>query len=133
MAARRGPAERGGEVSMEPTPAMIAAGTSEMLAFDSRFESEADCVLSIFNAMMAVVEPSNVVQFSGITTIDESPQTTLEKAKCWGMEKCMVIGLDANNQLCFGGSWSEAGEMLLTLEAAKQQIIQTVIPSEVGR
>ena len=40
----------------EITPAMIAAGVSALLDFDSRFEKEADVVVDIFCAMMAAKE-----------------------------------------------------------------------------
>jgi hypothetical protein len=33
------------------TPAMISAGKRELLSFDARFESEADAVERIYNAM----------------------------------------------------------------------------------
>jgi hypothetical protein len=40
----------------EITPAMIAAGVSALLDFDSRFERESDAVISIFEAMVAAKE-----------------------------------------------------------------------------
>lgn len=58
------------------------------------------------------------------TFASEPPETTLKKAKKWGMERCMIIGLDDDGQLIFGGSFSEVPEMIFLLEIAKQFILE---------
>lgn len=65
-----------------------------------------------------------VIHFNGITKIDEPPESVLEKAKLWGMTECIVIGLDGAGDLVFGGSIAGTGEIMLLLEAAKQQLIE---------
>lgn len=48
-----------------------------------------------------------VVPFTGITCVEEPPEQVLEKAKEWGLEKVVIVGLTADNELIVGGSFSE--------------------------
>lgn len=68
-----------------------------------------------------------VLKFKGITTVDEPIDNILDKAKSWGMIKCVVIGLDENGALKFGGSLSDAGEIMIMLEAAKLDLIKNTL------
>jgi len=65
----------------------------------------------------------NVIDFHGITTVDELPELVLEKAKLWGMEHCVIIGHDGDGLLQFGSSTSSAKEILFLLERAKHFIL----------
>lgn len=69
----------------------------------------------------------DVLRFRGITTVDEPIDGFLDKAKTWGMAKCIVIGLDDAGVLKFGGSLSEAGEIMIMLEAAKLDLIKNTL------
>lgn len=65
----------------------------------------------------------NVINFVGYTVIPIPPEELLEKAKGWGMVRCMVIGIDEDGDLAFGGSFSEISEMNLLLDRAKYDIL----------
>lgn len=64
-----------------------------------------------------------VIPFTGFTTLSEPCESLLEKAKLWGMEKCLVIGIDEEGALLFGGSFWNEGESILMLERAKKIIV----------
>lgn len=70
---------------------------------------------------------AEILKFTGITCIDEAPEDALEKAKAWGMTDCVILGLDDAGKLCFGGSTSDAGKIMLMLEAAKLEIIKNTL------
>ena len=70
----------------------------------------------------------NVVAFNGNTRIDQPPPEILEKAKDWGMSRCLIVGIDDDGEFHFGGSFSDAGEMVLLLEEAKRRVLATVFP-----
>ena len=74
---------------------------------------------------MADEKDNKVVPFTGITTVDVPPEKVLESAKEWGMEYCLIIGNDKDNDLCFGGNTSDKLKMLMLLERAKQLLMQT--------
>lgn len=65
----------------------------------------------------------NIVQFPGNTCIPESAESFLNKAKEWEADSCIVIGLNKNEELLFGGNLSEVGEIILLLEMAKKFIV----------
>ena len=68
-----------------------------------------------------------VIQFPGITVADWPPEVSLEKAKAWGMEMCTILGFDKNGKLVFGSSTSDAGKIIMMLEAAKLQVIKDTL------
>ena len=68
----------------------------------------------------------NIVQFTGNTILPDTPENALEKAKQWGLSKVIIIGLSEDSDLLFGGSFSEAGDMILVLEWAKKAILDTL-------
>lgn len=67
---------------------------------------------------------SKVIQFPGETCADWPADVVLEKAKDWGMEHCVVLGLDKDGKLQFGGSTSDSGTIMMMLEAAKIDIVK---------
>ena len=67
-----------------------------------------------------------IIPFPGEMTVDEPVDAMLEKAKAWGMTQCTVIGFKEDGELIFGGSTSDMGNVLLMLEGAKHQIMQTL-------
>jgi hypothetical protein len=67
----------------------------------------------------------NIIRFTGATKIPEDPALTLEKAKGWEMDRCIIIGW-ADEDFRFGGSFSEMGEMLILLEKAKQHLLAQI-------
>jgi hypothetical protein len=64
-----------------------------------------------------------VVKFTGITTVPEPPEITLEKAKSWGLERVVIIGADANGDLLFGASFSEVESINFLIDKAKQKVL----------
>lgn len=72
---------------------------------------------------------TNILPFTGTTTVDQPPETVLERAKGWGMERCVILGYRPDGSVAFGGSFSDTGDILLLLELARQ----FVIDGEMGR
>ncbi len=66
---------------------------------------------------------AEVVPFPGDTKIDEPPEGVLEKAKAWGMERCIVLGWKEDGTFCFGGSFSELGEIILLLRSGEHHLM----------
>jgi len=64
-----------------------------------------------------------VLPFEGLTTVEIPPAELLDKAKEWGMTKCLVIGVDVDGDLCFGGSFSDVPLINLLLDHAKLHIL----------
>ncbi len=69
---------------------------------------------------------AEIIKFTGITSIPESPEITLEKAKHWNMDRCLILGWHTDGQFMIGGSFSEMGEMLILLEKAKQHLMASI-------
>lgn len=69
---------------------------------------------------------AEILAFTGLTILPDDPKAALEKAKGWGMEKVVIVGLDRRGMLVFGGTHSTAGEALLLLEIAKKRVMETV-------
>lgn len=65
--------------------------------------------------------------FDGLTSLPESPESVLDKAKEWGMEKCIIVGYSPEGRMIFGGSFCEPGEIVLLLELAKKFVIDNEI------
>jgi hypothetical protein len=67
---------------------------------------------------------SEILKFTGLSRIPEKPEAILEKAKDWGMERCLVLGWKSENgKLVFGGSHCEVADLVLLLEAAKKALL----------
>ncbi len=60
-----------------------------------------------------------VIPFPGTTLVRVPPEEMLEQAKNWGMVKCLVIGIDDKDELCFGGSFSDTALINMLLDLAK--------------
>lgn len=69
-----------------------------------------------------------VIEFTGATSVPEDPAITLERAKGWGLKSVVIIGFTPDDELQFGGSISDAPEILLLLELAKKRLFETVDP-----
>lgn len=66
---------------------------------------------------------ADILAFTGDTKIQDRPETVLEKAKGWGMERCIVLGWKEDGSFCFGGSFSELGEIVLLLRCGEQHLM----------
>lgn len=64
---------------------------------------------------------NEVVPFPGNTILPEAPNSILEKAKTWGLERCLVIGWDDNGEFIHGGSHCDIAGNILLLELAKKR------------
>lgn len=66
---------------------------------------------------------AQIIPLGTVTCVDEPPDTLLEKAKAWGMDRCVVLGFDENGGFYFGGSFSNLAEIVLLLEAGKHRLM----------
>lgn len=66
---------------------------------------------------------AEVVSFPGDTVADWPVDVALEKAKNWGMERCVIVGTDPDGNLRFGGSTSDIAYMNFVLDMAKADLI----------
>jgi hypothetical protein len=57
------------------TPAMIEAGLSALFAFDSRFETECDCVVDVFRAMWRAMEVHERAEDRPTVRREDGPQS----------------------------------------------------------
>lgn len=62
---------------------------------------------------------AKIIQFPGKTKVDIPVDDLLEKAVDWQMEKALIIGVDEDDRLCFGGSFSDVALINLLLDKAK--------------
>ena len=65
----------------------------------------------------------DILQFSGITKVEVSTTEMLEAAMKWEMTKCVVVGINEDGELCFGGSFSDISLINLLLDRAKQCVL----------
>lgn len=70
---------------------------------------------------------AEILSFTGMTCVDEPPEQLLEKAKAWGMERCVVVGFDEAGELCFGGSFGDTACALLMLKLAERQLLDNSV------
>jgi hypothetical protein len=69
-------------------------------------------------------DDSNVIPMRGLIMYqDEAPEITLEKAKAWGMKRCVVVGESPDGKLIFGMSFSDVETINWMLDLAKAQLI----------
>ena len=61
----------------------------------------------------------DVINMGGMTTAPDTPENVLEKAKDWNMKECIVIGLDEDGDLTFGGTSCELRDILHLLKLAE--------------
>ncbi len=66
---------------------------------------------------------TKVLQFSGQTRVDTPANDLLEQAKLWGMERVLVVGLDDDGDLCFGGNTSDHPTINFLLDKAKHSLM----------
>ncbi len=67
---------------------------------------------------------AEIVKFTGNTLMPTTPKSILTQAKKWEMDRCIIIGETKGGELKFGGSFCEAGDVLMLLELAKKFIIE---------
>ena len=80
----------------------------------------------VFPYLAGAFVSAEVINFPGDTTLPEPPAATLEKAKGWDLESCVIVGWDRKGDLVLGGSFCETGEILILLEKAKMHLMATV-------
>ena len=71
----------------------------------------------------------NIVNFPGITKAPEPPNQILEKAKDWDLARVLVVGANEAGDLVWGGSFSEAEDILWLLEMAKTELMREALDS----
>lgn len=67
---------------------------------------------------------AEILKYEGLTTLSEPAESVLEKAKGWGMDRCVIIGYRQDGSLAFGGNHAEAPEILMLLELAKKWLLE---------
>lgn len=67
---------------------------------------------------------ADIVKFPGNTLVATTPKAILTQAKKWDMDRCIIIGETKSGEMKFGGSFCEAGDILILLEMAKKFIIE---------
>lgn len=72
---------------------------------------------------------SNVVQFTGITTLDLDADHVLEAA-LGKLNGVVVVGFDKDGQEYFASSYADGGEVLWLFERAKKRLLE--MPDELG-
>lgn len=65
----------------------------------------------------------DILKFTGNTLVDITADELLDAAKTWNMTKCIVVGVDEDDELCFGGSTSDVPMINWLLDLAKQQLL----------
>lgn len=68
-------------------------------------------------------DDDNILPFTGLTTVGISPTDLLETAKTWGMIKCVVVGMDKDGEMLFGGSFSDVAVINYYLDLAKTAVL----------
>jgi hypothetical protein len=66
----------------------------------------------------------DILHFNGIVRADTPVDDVFDKARGWGMTKCVVVGVNEDGELCFGGSTSDVALINLLLDQAKRIILE---------
>lgn len=66
---------------------------------------------------------SNVIEFSGETTLDIDPDRVITSA-AGKLKEVTIIGYDNDGELYFASSQGDAGNVLWHLEKAKQALLE---------
>lgn len=65
----------------------------------------------------------DIVEFDGLTTVDEPADQVLEKAKTWNLETVVIAGLTEEGEIVTGGNSSDRALNNLIIDLAKQEIL----------
>ena len=57
------------------------------------------------------------------TDYPDDVSSTLDQAKGWDMEKCLILGTDVDDNLCIGGSFTNEAEVCLLLSRAQNWLM----------
>jgi hypothetical protein len=66
----------------------------------------------------------DVVDFGGITRLPVDPERVLRGALEHGLERVMVVGVDAEGEEYFAASHPDGGTILWDMERAKHKLMQ---------
>lgn len=69
----------------------------------------------------------NVVDFTGITTLDIQPTRILAKAAGAKLKTCVVVGWDDAGELYFASSVAGGPEVIWLFEVAKKRLLEIEI------
>lgn len=72
---------------------------------------------------------SNVVRFTGVTTLDLDADQVLESA-LGKLNGVVVVGFNKDGQEYFASSYADGGEVLWLFERAKKRLLE--MPDELG-
>ena len=72
---------------------------------------------------------SNVVRFTGITTLDLDADHVLESA-IGQLDGVVVVGFDKDGQEYFASSYADGGDVLWLFERAKKRLLE--MPDDLG-
>lgn len=68
----------------------------------------------------------NVVQFTGVTTLDLAPDSVLSAALAANLSAVVVVGFDADGMEYFASSVADGADALWHLERAKWRLMREV-------
>jgi hypothetical protein len=68
----------------------------------------------------------NVVNFTGITTLDMEPKRVLDGALGKGLAAVVILGYDLDGKEWFSSSLADGAEVLWLLERLKLKLLTTV-------
>lgn len=66
---------------------------------------------------------SNVVDFTGVTSLDLAPERILDQARDADLEVAIVVGVDKDGELYFASSAADGGTVLWWFEKAKKALL----------
>lgn len=67
---------------------------------------------------------ADVVEFTGITTLNLDPQRVLQSAIAEGLSEVVIVGFNADGSEYFSSSVSDGGDVLWHLERAKTKLLR---------
>lgn len=59
------------------------------------------------------------------TTVPEPVDQVLDKAKSWGVDKIVIVGMTEGGEFITGGNFSDTAEILLMLRVAEADLVDT--------
>jgi len=65
---------------------------------------------------------AKIYQFTGSTSVDIPPNTVIEYAK--DLKECVVIGVDADDEIYVAGSSGKVRDVIYLLELGKHQMLK---------
>lgn len=69
---------------------------------------------------------TNVVPFTGLSSLDRDPNRVIEAARDAGLSGVVIIGYDKDGEEYFSSSYADGGDVLWLLERMKLSLLKIV-------